>query len=68
MKSGLEFFYFKIQRAPLELLLPSAKNLPREDVLAWQVSRYLWGWMNLKIHRASSELLLPIAKKSAQNG
>jgi hypothetical protein len=34
-------FYFEILRAPSELLLPSAKNLPRMAELAWQVSRYL---------------------------
>ena len=38
VKSGLEFFYFKILLAPSELLLPSAKNLPREAELAWPVS------------------------------
>ena len=27
VKSGLEFFYFEIEQAPSELLLPSAKNL-----------------------------------------
>jgi hypothetical protein len=26
IKSGLEFFYFEIERAPSELLLPSAKK------------------------------------------
>ena len=28
-------FYFEIQQAPSELLLSSAKNLPREAELAW---------------------------------
>ena len=41
MKSDLEFFYFEIILAPSELVLPSAKNLPRKAELAWQVSRYL---------------------------
>ena len=27
VKSGLEFFYFKIDRAPSQLLLPSAKKI-----------------------------------------
>ena len=27
VKSGLEFFYFEIHLAPLELLLPSAKKI-----------------------------------------
>ena len=31
MKSGLEFFYFKILRAPSELLLPSAKKQPERQ-------------------------------------
>ena len=35
MKSGLEFFYFEILCAPSELLLPSAKYLPRMAELAW---------------------------------
>ena len=37
-------FFFEIPLAPLqpELLLPSAKNLPRGAELVWQVSRYLW--------------------------
>jgi hypothetical protein len=35
MKSGLDFFYFEIEQAPSELLLP------RKAELAWQVSRYL---------------------------
>ena len=39
VKSGLDFFYFEIHQAPSELLLPSAKNLPRKAELAWQVSR-----------------------------
>jgi hypothetical protein len=30
MKSGLDFFYFEIERAPSELLLPCAKNRPRK--------------------------------------
>ena len=30
MKSGLDFFYFKISLAPSELLLPIAKNLTRK--------------------------------------
>ena len=34
-------FYFEILRAPLELLLLSAKNLSRTAELAWQVSKYL---------------------------
>ena len=43
VKSGLcRIFYFEIHRAPSELLLPSAKNLPRKAELARQVSRYLW--------------------------
>jgi hypothetical protein len=37
MKSGLEFFYFEIQRAPSELLLPSAKKIGSER-LNWPVS------------------------------
>jgi hypothetical protein len=39
VKSGLEFFYFEIDQALSELLLPSAKNLPKKAELAWQVSR-----------------------------
>ena len=38
VKSGLEFFYFEILRAPSELLLPSAK---KNAHIGWQVSRYL---------------------------
>jgi hypothetical protein len=34
---GEKFFDFEILRAPLELLLPSSKNLPRKAELAWQV-------------------------------
>ena len=34
--------YFKIPWWPSEVLLSSAKNLPRKAELAWQVSRYLW--------------------------
>ena len=34
-------FYFGIPRALSELLLPSAKNLPRKAELVRQVSRYL---------------------------
>ena len=33
-------FYFEIHRAPSELLLPSAKNLPRKAELARHVCRY----------------------------
>ena len=36
MKSGkCNFFYFEIERASSELLLPSAKNQPRKGELAW---------------------------------
>ena len=50
VKSGLEFFYFEILLAPLELLLPSEKNLPRMAELAWQVSlKGHVGFQNKKI-------------------
>ena len=43
VKNGFSFFYyFKVECAPSELMLPSAKNLPRKAELAWQVRRYLW--------------------------
>ena len=41
VKSGLEFFYFEIQRAPPECCCPVQKNLPRKAELTWQASRYL---------------------------
>ena len=42
-KKWSRIFYFEILCAPSELLLPSAKYLPRKAELAWQVSRYLKG-------------------------
>ena len=48
VKSGLEFFYFEIERALSELLLPSAKNGPER--LNWPVSlKGLGQFQNKKI-------------------